>query len=432
MQGSVLNKAKTFTAAELPRDEHDSRDLIEVVGQFSGSGESIPANELPDWLLGKGRRLRGDAEFFDTLCSSLLAAGLPIWRASISVGTLHPQILGLSFRWWRDRRVTEVLRVGHGVQETRGYLESPIRLVIEHGETLRFRLDDGAAIAPYPLLVDLRAAGATDYFACPLTFFNGRHQATTWTTDRPGGFTDRDIARISSLVPALGTVIEARAMRRLAGTLLTTYLGRTAGQRILDGEIHRAQGERMNAVVLASDMRGFTHLSDVLPGAELITLLDDYFDAIAAPVDRHGGEILKFMGDGLLAIFPYNGGSPTVAAEAALAAVAEGLARIDDLNRHRATEGRVQFRIGVGLHLGEVIFGNVGAVDRLDFTAIGPAVNLAARLESLTKRLGRRLLVSRDFARASGRQLVSLGFHPVRGLSEPEEVFGLEEGDGLG
>jgi adenylate cyclase len=405
----------------------EAGDLIQIVGRFSGPGEPIVEGDVQSWLLGEGRRLAKDTEFFDVLCRRLLGAGLPIWRASLSVGTLHPQILGLNFRWWRDRRMTEVRRVGYGVDQTMDYRESPIRPVMELGRTVRYRLDDEDAVASYPLLGTLRGAGATDYFACPLTFFNGRHQATTWTTDRPGGFTDSHIAGIASIMPVLGSVVEARAMRRLAGTLLNTYLGRTAGQRILDGEIRRAQGEQISAVILVTDMRGFTNLSDRLPGPEVIALLDDYFDAITEPVEEHGGEVLKFMGDGLLAIFPYADGAPSDAADAALTAATSGLHRIDRLNQRRKAEGRVQFRAGIGLHLGEVIFGNVGAVDRLDFTTIGPAVNLAARLETLTKRLERPLLVSSDFARACRRKLASLGFHPVRGLSKPEEVFGLEE-----
>jgi adenylate cyclase len=414
-------------AGDRPVANGDTEDLIQIVGQYDSAGEIVVEPDLVLWLLGEGRRIVRDAEFFDALCWRLLGAGLSVTRISLSVFTLHPQIVGLNFRWWRDRRVTEVLRVGYGVQQTADYSESPIRSVIESGATVHFRLADAASIAPYPLLGKLRDGGATGYFACPLTFFNGRHQATTWTTDRPGGFDDADIAQIAAILPVLAVVIEARSMHRLAGTLLNIYLGRTAGQRILDGDIRRAQGERMSAIILVSDMRGFTALSDRLPGEELIALLDDYFDAVAAPVQARGGEVLKFMGDGLLAIFPLGGCSPADAADRALAAVDETLVRIADLNAERRTAGRSEFRIGVGLHIGEIIFGNVGAVDRLDFTAIGPAVNLAARLETLTKRLGRPLLVSHDFAGACSRPLVSLGFHPVKGLSQPEEVFGLSD-----
>jgi adenylate cyclase len=405
----------------------EANSLIQVIGQYPSPGEPIIEGDLVQWLLGEGRRIKSDAEFFDALCWRLIGAGLPLWRASLSVGTLHPQFFGLNFRWWRDRRTTEVMRVSYGVDKTADYLESPIRSVIDGGATVRFRLDDNDAIAPYPLLGSLREAGATGYFGSPLTFFNGRHQATTWATDRPGGFTDACIARISSLLPALGAVIEARSMRKLAGTLLNTYLGHTAGQRILDGDIRRATGERMSAIILASDMRGFTSLSDRLPASELIMLLDDYFDAITGPVQAQGGEVLKFMGDGLLAIFPLGACAAGDAAERALAAVDEGIERIARLNAERSASGRIEFRIGIGIHIGEIILGNVGAVDRLDFTAIGPAVNLACRLETLTKRLGRPLLVSRDFADACRRKLVSLGFHPVKGLSQPEEVFGLAD-----
>ncbi len=406
---------------------NDTENFIQVVGQYDSAGVKVVEPDLTLWLLGAGRRITRDAEFFDALCWRLLGAGLAVSRISLSVFTLHPQIVGLNFRWWRDRQITEVLRVGYGVQQTADYAESPIRSVIESGATVHFRLTDAELIAPYPLLGKLRDGGATGYFACPLTFFNGRHQATTWTTDRPGGFNDADIAQIAAILPVLAVVIEARSMHRLAGTLLNIYLGRTAGQRILDGEIRRAQGERMSAIILVSDMRGFTSLSDRLPGEELIALLDDYFDAVAAPVQARGGEVLKFMGDGLLAIFPLGSWAPADAAESALAAVDESFVRIADLNAERRTAGRSEFRIGVGLHIGEIIFGNVGAVDRLDFTAIGPAVNLAARLETLTKRLGRPLLVSHDFADACRRPLVSLGFHPVKGLSQPEEVFGLAD-----
>jgi adenylate cyclase len=412
-------------AGDRPVASTDTEDLIQIVGQYDSDGVEVTEPDLVLWLLGEGRRIARDAEFFDALCWRLLGSGLVVSRVSLSVFTLHPQIVGLNFRWWRDRHVTEVLRVGYGVQQTADYFESPIRTVIENGATVHFRLADAPSIAPYPLLGKLRDGGATGYFACPLTFFNGRHQAMTWTTDRPGGFDEADIAKIVAILPVLAVIIESRSMHRLAGTLLNIYLGRIAGQRILEGDIRRAQGERMSAIILASDMRGFTSLSDRLPGEELIALLDDYFDVVAAPVQTRGGEVLKFVGDGLLAIFPLGGCSPGDAAESALAAIDEIFARMVSLNAERRATARSEFRFGIGLHMGDVIFGNVGAVDRLDFTAIGPAVNLAFRLETLTKRLGRDLIVSHDFAGACRRPLVSLGFHPVKGLSEPEEVFGL-------
>jgi adenylate cyclase len=215
-------------------------------------------------------------------------------------------------------------------------------------------------------------------------------------------------------------------VRRISANLLDTYLGPQAGRRILAGQIRRAEGERLRAVIMMTDLRGFTELSDRLPGDEVIELLDDYFDAVATAIEGHKGEVLKFIGDGMLAIFPAEDDDDfSQSSVHALEAATQGLARLDMVNQARCAAGKSELRIGVGLHLGEVIYGNVGAADRLDFTVIGPAVNLASRIEDLTKRLFRPMLFSRAFARVCPRPLVSLGFQPVRGLNDPEEVFGL-------
>jgi adenylate cyclase len=404
--------------------------FIQVVDTIIGSGQPIADGDIVEWMLSRGRHLAHDGEFFDALCWRLLGAGLPISRVALSVSTLHPQILGFGFRWNRARRTTEIYRVGHGIQETSDYLDSPMRSVSETGVKARYRLDDAAALARFPLLRQLRDDGATDYLALPLTFLNGRHQIMTWTTDEEGGFTEAHLAQIYQFIPSFALVVENKAARRTTEALLATYLGRTARDHILDGEIRRGQGERISAVIMATDMRGFTALSDRLTSEELIALLDDYFDAVTAPVQARGGEVLKYVGDGVLAIFPLGFSSREEAAEIALAAARETLERIAESNLARAAEHRSQLRIGIGLHIGEVVLGNVGAADRLDFTVIGPAVNLACRLETLTKRLSRPLLVSEDFAKAAFCELVSLGFHPVKGMSEPAEVFGLPGGDG--
>jgi adenylate cyclase len=219
-------------------------------------------------------------------------------------------------------------------------------------------------------------------------------------------------------------VIEGMAMLRLAGTLLDIYLGPTIGRRILQGEVRRGHGERLRAVLMAIDLRGFTSLSDRLPPDELISLLDAYFDAAVKAIARYGGEVLKFVGDGVLAIFPAAEGEERQMAAAALAAAEAILERLASENENRSAAGQPLIRIG------EVFYGNVGAADRLDFTAIGPAVNLACRLEGLTKRMGRPLILSQVFAGFSDRKLLSLGFQPVKGLGEPEEVFALAEGPG--
>lgn len=401
-----------------------SDTLFQWSATHRSHGAPIPCDDIATWLLTDGHNLGANAELADQLAWRLLGAGVPLWRATISLSTLHPQYLGFGLRWMRDSEFVEEVRVGRGADRSPDYLESPMRAARERGETVRYRLDDPASDR-FPLLVSLREAGATDYVVFPLTVLNNRHQTTTWATDRPGGFTDQDLAAIRAILPALGVVVEAKAMRRLMENVLDTYLGRTIGRHILMGEIERRQGQQIRAVMMATDMRGFTTLSDRLPTAELIALLDDYFDAVTSPIEERGGEVLKYVGDGMLAIFEPDAGGDREAAQAALAAAEDALARLDRLNGERARNDEALIHIGVGLHVGTVTYGNVGAADRLDFTAIGPAVNLTCRLESLTKRLDRPLLVSTDFAPICGRELVSLGFHPIKGLSEPEEVFGL-------
>ncbi|MGO8919603.1 MAG: adenylate/guanylate cyclase domain-containing protein [Stellaceae bacterium] len=417
--GAVLDPTQERPAVTTSGD-----DLFTLVREYQGEGRPIAGGNLVDWLLGEQSRTSDGVELFDALCWRMVGQDIPLWRANLSISTLHPQIMGLGFRWWRDRGMTQEFRVKHGMERRTEFLESPMRPAVESGITVRYRLEeDTAALAKYPLLRAFRAAGATDYLACPLHAFASRYRVVTWATDRAGGFTDAHIAGIRAILPAIGMVVETTALRVMSAVLLDTYLGRTIGRHILDGEIFRGQGRRLRAALMAVDLRGFTNLSDRMPGEELIQLLDDYFDAVAAAVHGQGGEILKFVGDGVLAIFELGGRSEREAVSAALAAGEELLRRIDTTNNNRAAVGQELIAIGIGLHLGEVIYGNVGAVDRLDYTAIGPAVNLVCRLEGLTKRLGRPLLLSEGFAEAYGGTLLSLGFQPVRGLSEPQEIF---------
>ncbi len=425
-----LPGAEEAVAARVETAVPNPDELFTLVGQVDGIGHPVPCPDIAAWLLEDRRIPRTGGQRFDQLCWRLVGQGVPIWRATFSTPTLHPQYQGYAYRWWRDRAVVEEFRVLHGVRESADYLVSPIRSVIEQGTSARYRLETESAasdMARFPLLGKLRSEGATDYFASPLTLFNKRRQAVTWATDQPGGFSDADIEVLTRILPVLDAVADAAFMRRIASGVLDTYLGRTIGSRVLDGQILRGQGDRLQAILMATDLRGFTGLSDRLPGEELIALLDDYFEAVTQPVARHGGEILKFIGDGVLAIFDLSKRTAEEATEAALAAAEEGLARLAGLSQSRAASGRSALHMGVGLHLGEIFYGNVGAADRLDFTAIGPAVNLTSRLEGLTKRLDRTLLVSEDFARACRRPLVSLGFHPVRGLSQPAEIFALPD-----
>jgi adenylate cyclase len=401
-------------------------EFFRVEGIYSGLAAPIPGGDLVRWILSEGPHIVSEVEFFDELCWRLVGDGIPLWRANLHIGTLHPQIRGFGARWWRDRKITEEYRVLHGSQATEEYRRSPIRATVERGVKFRRRLveDDDE----YPLLTKIRNAGGRDYLALPLNQTLQRHPAVSWATDRPQGFTAAEIAALEEINPALAAIVETRAVRHIGINLIDTYLGPLAGKRILAGQVRRGQGDRLPAVIMITDLRGFTGLSDRLAGESVLRLLDDYFDAVASPVQGRRGDVLKFIGDGVLAIFPAEDDSDFApAALRALGAATETLSRIEAANRARRDSDRTEFRAGIGLHFGEVIFGNVGAADRLDFTVVGPAVNLASRIEGLTKRLLRPLLTSRAFARICPQPLVSLGFHPVRGLNHPEEVFGLPE-----
>ncbi|MBO0739492.1 MAG: adenylate/guanylate cyclase domain-containing protein [Alphaproteobacteria bacterium] len=401
-------------------------EFFRTEGVYTSLGAPIPGGRVGRWILREGPQIDSGIELFDELCWRLVGDGVPLWRATLNIGTLHPQIRGIGARWLRELKFVERYRVLRGSERSEEFLRSPIRATIEHGTPFRRRLTEDAP--EYPLLSKIRKAGATDYFALALNRTFRRFPVVAWATDRPGGFSEADIAKLEEINPALAAVVGAREIRRITEDLLDTYLGPQAGRRVLAGQIHRAEGERLRAVIMMTDMRGFTALSDRLPGEEVIELLDEYFDAVVTPVEQRKGEALKFMGDGVLAIFPAADDDDfSSASEQALEAALEALERLGIINRARREADRSEIRIGIGLHLGEVIFGNVGAADRLDFTVIGPAVNLASRIEGLTKRLLRPILVSGAFARICPRPLVSLGYHPVRGLFEPEEVFGLPE-----
>jgi adenylate cyclase len=421
-----LSVDEGFAVAPEPTPQISGEEFFRIEGVYTGLGAPIMGDDVARWLLVDGPQIDSEVELFDELCWRLLGDGVPLWRAGLHIGTLHPQIRGIGARWWRDRKVIEDYRILHGSEATDEYMLSPIRMTIERGTSMRRRLD--GPIPEFPLLERLRRAGATDYFALALNRTFRRFPTVAWATDRLGGFSDADIAKLEAINPALAAITDTRAVRRISGNLLDTYLGPQAGRRILAGQIFRAQGERMRAVILMTDMRDFTGLSDRFPGEEVIELLDDYFDAVVSPVEQNKGEVLKFMGDGVLAIFPAEDDEDFAPSSLrALEAATEGLRQLAAINQGRRERELPELRIGVGLHLGEVIYGNVGAADRLDFTVIGPAVNLASRIEGLTKRLLRPLLTSSAFAEICPRPLVSLGVHPVRGLFQPVEVFGLPE-----
>jgi adenylate cyclase len=359
------------------------------------------------------------------MCRRIVAAGIPIGRGFCAVGTLHPQIEAAAYTWKRGDPDAMRRLAPHGLNEQPTYKNSPIALVQATRSMLRRRLLEADCPLDYPVLQEIKAEGCTDYVAFPLCFSNGEVNAITWATDEAAGFADDDVKGLAEIAEALCVIVELQSSRRIAQTLMNTYVGKRSGARVLSGAITRGSGEELSAVIWFCDLRGFTELADRLPRAELIALLNDYFEIMAKAVRDEGGEVLKFVGDGMLAIFEVRDAAESgQRAGAALRAARAAMAQTVVQNAKRRADCQPEIRFGLALHLGEVTYGNIGAPDRLDFTVIGPAVNHANRLEKLAGVLGRPLLASASFAAAMpGLELASLGRHSLRGVDEPQEVF---------
>jgi adenylate cyclase len=326
---------------------------------------------------------------------------------------------------WRPGADVEVSDAPFDLLESAEFRGSPVAKVYASGMPIRRRLADADCPMDFPMLAELRNDGVTDYLASPLLFTDGEIHLATWTTRQPGGFTDAQIKAIESIVAPLARVAEVRALRRTAGNLLDTYVGNNAGERILAGQIRRGHAEAIHAAIWLSDMRGFTLLADRVPAQTLVELLNNYFDCQVPAILKHGGEVLKFMGDGLLAIFPIgNDRDPAEVCTRALASAYEARRNVAALNRSTRIElGGVRF--GLALHVGDVLYGNIGGGNRLDFTCIGAAVNLAARLEKLAGKLGRVILASDEFARHCGSDFQPIGNFPFAGFAAQQTVFGV-------
>ena len=360
------------------------------------------------------------------LCDRLVGCGIPLWRVAVFVRTLHPQVMGRGVKWRLGAEVT-ITEASFEVFDSDSFRGSPVARVYEEIRPIRSRLDEAEADA-FPQLAELRAAGGTDYLAFPLLFCNGEVHVATWATRQRGGFTDAQRTALEMVAAPLARVTEIYALRRTATNLLDTYVGKEAGARILAGQIRRGFTETIRAAIWLSDMRGFTALADRMPPAALIALLNRYFDCQIPAILRHGGEVLKFIGDGLLAIFPLaTEAEPQSVCDAALAAAAEVRCAIAELRDWPIPAEATGPRYGLALHIGEVLYGNIGAANRLDFTCIGPAVNLASRLQDLAASLGRTTLLSAEFARYCGSGAVPLGDFALSGFREPQPAYGLAD-----
>jgi len=387
--------------------------------------ESARLTPVLDWLLTEGRLVPDLGGFVDQLMSRAVAVGLPIWRFYIGLQLVHPQMAATGVLWRRGQGYEEVPRL-HGILTSPAWIGSPMQEVRNTAQPVRYCLEDLPAGA-HTVLHELKDGGGVDYVAFPMRLArHGSLPVASFATDRKGGFSEEDVADLKRLVDMMGSVAEIFIYRNISETVTDTYLGHIVSEQILSGHIKRGDGQEINAVLWFSDLRDFTGLNERMAANDLIELLNNYLQLVGDALKANGGEILKFIGDGVMAYFPAEDALflPMVTNNA-IAAARRLIEDIEAANEARAAGGHDPVRFGIGLHVGPVTFGNVGTEDRLDFTVIGPAVNRAARLEGLTKQLGVPVLASAEFNAACTIPLKPLGKHTLRGVPAPVDVFTL-------
>jgi adenylate cyclase len=382
--------------------------------------------QISDWLIDGARSAVSPPDMVGELCESLVRAGLPLWRVGIFVRTLHPDILGRNFIWRPGAGVT-TSTADFSLLDSPEFINSPLAIVFGEKREVRYRLDDPAS-QRFPFFDDMRGEGVTDYVALPLLTTEGFTHASSWTTKHTGGFSDDQLNSLRSLMPPLTRLVEIVSLRRTAEMLLDTYVGNRADEKILGGQIRRGHTDTMDAAIWLSDLRGFTALSDRLPAETVVDILNHYFDCQVSAIRSHGGEVLKFMGDGLLAVFPVTqqDGNVQQVCSRVLEAARESRASVEAMH-YPVGETIERFRFGVALHVGKILYGNIGGGNRLDFTCIGPAVNLAARLEKIAGRLHRTIVASEGFSSICAGGWSDLGEFPIAGFAKAERVYGLAD-----
>jgi len=388
------------------------------------------AESLADWLVRQALRDAPLEWIYEGTCKQLHAAGIPVARAHVTFSVLHPLFQAQSLQWYRDREV-EARSYRHGA-DPEAWERSPLFYMITEGVPhLRRHLVGEAAMLDFPLLEDLKDEGLTDYVAFVVSFSDhisadepSNGIAGSWATDRASGFSNADIRTLHRMEQRLAVACKIAIQRRITENILSAYLGPGAGTRVLKGQIKRGDGDSIHAAIWYSDMRDSTRLADSMTGPAFLEVLNQYFECSAGAVLQHGGEVLRFVGDAVLAIFPIQPDADAASAcRQAMRAVETARRRLAGINAQRVARGAAALEFGTGLHVGEVLFGNIGVPERVEFSVVGAAANEVARLESLTKVLQHHTLVSEVFARHLDLDWIGCGRHALRGVGEKVGVY---------
>ena len=402
------------------------RDKVTIVGAEPGtSDEKLHGNALADWLLRDAWKAESSADLAQKFLGFLRSAGYPVDRSTVIMPTLHPQIFATVLVWRADTPGIRTVFEPHDILHQPKFADSPFAPIIRGAGGVRRRLEEPDCPLDFPVVRDLRAEGATDYVAMPFRFSDGQINVMSMTSFQKGGFGTAHLGQIYEVLPLLGRVFEVHAQRRTATALLETYLGRHTGERVLKGLVKHGDGEHIHAVIWFCDFRDSTPLSKSLGRQAYLRHLNRFFFCMAGAVLEAGGEVLRYIGDAVLAIFPIEGDA-RAACERAVRAARLAAKRVEETNE--SNPDKPPLRYGIGLHLGTVTYGNIGIPERLEFTVIGAAANEAARVEAMTKELKKPVLTSAAFAAAYGGELVAVGKHALKGLEGEHELFTLPAG----
>ncbi len=380
-----------------------------------------------DWVFTRGRRIESINKFVYQLAHQMNEHGASIDRLMVSLLTLNPQLVGTSETWLKSTDMTTPINASHGVRNTERYIGSPLATIYETHKRVRQRLDNLPEDA-HRAYSELADEGFTDYVALPVLFGEVAEPgaAIIISTKRKGGFSDQHIESFRRIRDYLAPVLEVHALRHISRSLMNTYVGKRTSEKVLAGMIKRGDADVLNAALWFSDLRNFTHLTETLPAEQILEMLNEYFEFVSAAVTARGGEILRFIGDAMLIVFPIGEDMcEQTACNAAIDSAIDAQTTLATMNHQRRRHNKPAIEFGVGLNVGEVIYGNVGAPDRLDFTVMGPAVNRTARLEALTKKFDCNILFSKIFSELIEVPSQFLGDHEMKGIAEPQAVYAL-------
>jgi class 3 adenylate cyclase/uncharacterized protein (DUF427 family) len=386
-----------------------------------------------DWILREAWDTENATDLTKRLGSVLTGAGMEVRRMSVFIRTLHPLLIGSAYVWRSDSEEINNFVLTHDTLSSPTFLDSPLIPIFNGAGGIRRRLEGDNPLLDYGIIKQLHEEGMTDYAAMPMTFSDGQLNALTIATDRKGGFSMSELGRLHEIIPVLSRIYEVFATKSVSNSLLQTYLGRHTGEKVLKGLVKRGDSEELNAVIWFCDLRNSTPLADSMPRDEFLAILNRFFECMVKPVVEYGGEVLNFIGDAVLGIFPLLDGGSTYqrACDDALSAAADAKERMKKFNVERAEEALDPLDFGIGLHLGKLTYGNIGIPERLQFTVIGAAANEASRIEGLTKELEHTVVTSSAFAERCSSPLTPIGEFELRGVRDKQMIFVPEDMPGF-